>query len=1077
MGVLKHGRLFAAMGAAMFLLAMFAILGPLRPVELLQDDKSTQYYFGPVFRSRKIPVIPADSGPLSRLAARTVADTLAEALPDIQVELRELQDSAPVPPPEPLAGVEPLLVACSDSPLFPEDHTPPQSVVAVRLDTLDRALSHHCRAWPFAASSVNGIYFHGARLAGSGVLMRNRAVRQAARKLAGEFLQAWKVAPDTVCDLTEELQAFAAPENRFGELGGQLLLAGSDPTRSCFEIRRYPLTGTPEETGEQLTALLQRNGFEPVERRNRPRHHMAASYEIDFEGGDRLQARLHLPDWSRPRPEKGSFSVPLDCALLYLSEISSAKPSPEAVTRFRKLKPHSFLRAGGFCTLTGRTLAEEFDRVAADPQYSVAELFTLYYTTRGTGQLPVCGERRSGLLTRIADRLAEDRQSAAFMNHMSSLRSEVGLEKSCTPEQEAQLGRLRPLLVKLDGPELARTGTAELEVPLEQGAFLLWISPFLPTWPAQMLTVQNRPAPDGKPRCRFEGWSPDESSGASCSYSRHLEADGRGRSISIGPRQSLSEGELHFEGSIDAGAGKFRLKVRYEPFPVPPAPPRKVDVGGYSSRMDLPGIAVRRLVIQPGQPAPDCRRAAGIVAECLTRNLPDTIRVEYRDPFLTPVTGSDWLAETVTVQLLRLDRKPDELRLVLRTLPFTALPYLWADQPLKLYAGAMESSQWESIYTFTPENEAEALKLAAAGLSVSYPDFAIRRFLPEYLSAAPSKHAFSGWPSGTLLQRGRTPEQRSVEIYFIPFGPSPAETWQKQMELLKHHGFLPSRAGRKLSASSVLPERFRVEHVDGRVAELTLTDRREPQNADGLFLTFSEPEPHAPGGERFERFRREEPRSFLAAGGIRTLTGPKLSETFGQLCRTPELTLPEKLQLWSDTGLPHHAEIAGARRKLLTEITDRIAGINDLGEFCTQARRLLSSLKLDRSVTPKQEAQLGSVRRYVLIVDGPALLEQRRLDFPLDKSKPLPRIVLITPFNAELPPLTLVAADFNSSLPDAYQWNLRDDFSMNTLQCIAGEAVRDELPPGTIRMSFTGLSGDCPILRFVYRPKSKGKQP
>ena len=243
MGVLKHGRLFAAMGAAMFLLAMFAILGPLRPVELLQDDKSTQYYFGPVFRSRKIPVIPADSGPLSRLAARTVADTLAEALPDIQVELRELQDSAPVPPPEPLAGVEPLLVACSDSPLFPEDHTPPQSVVAVRLDTLDRALSHHCRAWPFAASSVNGIYFHGARLAGSGVLMRNRAVRQAARKLAGEFLQAWRVPPDTVCDLTEELQAFAAPENRFGELGGQLLLAGSDPTRSCFEIRRSPLTG------------------------------------------------------------------------------------------------------------------------------------------------------------------------------------------------------------------------------------------------------------------------------------------------------------------------------------------------------------------------------------------------------------------------------------------------------------------------------------------------------------------------------------------------------------------------------------------------------------------------------------------------------------------------------------------------------------------------------------------------------------------------------------------------------------------------------------------------------------------
>ena len=83
MGVLKHGRLSAAIGAAVFLLAMFAILGPLRPVELLQDDKSTQYCFGPVFRPRKIPVIPADSGPLSRLAARTVADTLAEALPDI----------------------------------------------------------------------------------------------------------------------------------------------------------------------------------------------------------------------------------------------------------------------------------------------------------------------------------------------------------------------------------------------------------------------------------------------------------------------------------------------------------------------------------------------------------------------------------------------------------------------------------------------------------------------------------------------------------------------------------------------------------------------------------------------------------------------------------------------------------------------------------------------------------------------------------------------------------------------------------------------------------------------------------
>lgn len=70
------------------------------------------------------------------------------------------------------------------------------------------------------------------------------------------------------------------------------------------------------------------------------------------------------------------------------------------------------------------------------------------------------------------------------MNHMVVLRNEVGLEKSCTPEQEAQLGRLRPLLVKLDGPELARTGTAELEVPLEQGAFLLRISPFLPAWPA-----------------------------------------------------------------------------------------------------------------------------------------------------------------------------------------------------------------------------------------------------------------------------------------------------------------------------------------------------------------------------------------------------------------------------------------------------------------------------------------------------------------------------------------------------------------------------------------------------------------
>ncbi|WP_147835685.1 hypothetical protein [Victivallis vadensis] len=159
MGVLKHGRLSAAIGVAVFLLAMFAILGPLRPVELLQDDKSTQYCFGPVFRPRKIPVIPADSGPLSRLAARTVADTLAEALPDIQVELRELQDSAPVPPPEPLAGVEPLLVACSDRSLFPKDHTPPQSVVAVRLDTLDRALSHHCRAWPFEANSGTAFIF------------------------------------------------------------------------------------------------------------------------------------------------------------------------------------------------------------------------------------------------------------------------------------------------------------------------------------------------------------------------------------------------------------------------------------------------------------------------------------------------------------------------------------------------------------------------------------------------------------------------------------------------------------------------------------------------------------------------------------------------------------------------------------------------------------------------------------------------------------------------------------------------------------------------------------------------------
>ena len=91
-----------------------------------------------------------------------------------------------------------------------------------------------------------------------------------------------------------------------------MLLAGSDPTRSCFEIRRYPLAGTPEETGEQLTALLQRNGFEPVERRNRPRHHMAASYEIDFEGGEPHQARLHLPHRSRPRPVNASVTVTVD---------------------------------------------------------------------------------------------------------------------------------------------------------------------------------------------------------------------------------------------------------------------------------------------------------------------------------------------------------------------------------------------------------------------------------------------------------------------------------------------------------------------------------------------------------------------------------------------------------------------------------------------------------------------------------------------------------------------------------------------------------------------------------------------
>ena len=221
---------------------------------------------------------------------------------------------------------------------------------------------------------------------------------------------------------------------------------------------------------------------------------------------------------------------------------------------------------------------------------------------------------------------------------------------------------------------------------------------------------------------------------------------------------------------------------------------------------------------------------------------------------------------------------------------------------------------------------------------------------------------------GTLLQAGFTHQLRRCEVWSIPLEENVAADRKELLEALEDQGFSEADAPRRPFAGKADPNRIDLQYDDLLRATLVIPpsavpagDGVTPDGSNRFLLYVSETETEPLSGKAVRRYRKEQPRSFLAAGGFRSLDDAELADTFDRLAAIPGLTLGEQLRLYRDTAGEEQRAILGDRRaKLLAAIVERIAAMQAEPAFPGYMAQLLEAIDF-ATPSPGHEKQLGKL--------------------------------------------------------------------------------------------------------------------
>ena len=468
-------------------------------------------------RISRIVVQPGASDSESRFAAEIVAGRLK----------RELEATIPVvyadpfrtpAGPERLAGVLVLELSTFEPVFKPFAQDKARFRIGVRLTKIGRPFGLNPRLRDLNFMQDDSLSFQQAKevsYARSG--QRKSALKLAAGKIADDLLE-------NLHKQIETVPSFSVPDYLYGPppdsraydwAGGTVIQLGSTPHLRRFEVRHFPLAEDRERQLDGFLELMRNNGYEPGRTADYSSLYELTAEEIEFKGGDDLQAFLTFPPDAELQKKYGAGDI-WNHVRLTFTEAAPPDIPQEAFDRFRREDLRSFACAGGFRLLRGKELAREFDRLAEMPEASYNDLFHLYDDTGDAEQLPVAEERRERLLERIRARLLQS-DSPDFNFGAAGLLKRLGFDKNCTPEQLKKLEPLRPLLVRFDGanPELSQGAVRHFPLSGER-RFIILVTPRKADEPSHFTTARFVSPPDASGFLEMNGsrWEiPQEFSG------------------------------------------------------------------------------------------------------------------------------------------------------------------------------------------------------------------------------------------------------------------------------------------------------------------------------------------------------------------------------------------------------------------------------------------------------------------------------------------------------------------------------------------------------------------------------------
>lgn len=448
-------------------------------------------------------------------------------------------------------------------------------------------------------------------------------------------------------------------------------------------------------------------------------------------------------------------------------------------------------------------------------------------------------------------------------------------------------------------------------------------------------------------------------------------------------------------------------------------PSEIVENSSYGCSFNSPGPRLRRVLLLAGTPDPLSRRAAKYTAEELRRIVPADVRVEYRDPF-TASAPQERLADTLT--LLVSAAEPVEAAAAENAdrLSFRC------DAAFRNYGGfvfrnwkGLSYSSGDGHYPFKtvtvsvpPGARTAAIRLAArklAGECRRTVSGTMDRYrMPELLySHLAAPEGFPEIPGGILLQRGTAPDLRCMELWYVPAGNDPAARRDELLAFLQRQGFEPREPERRY-----LPETGELTAIPlrggDRFSGALITPLPFPEQWQGratlrppacFLLYLMERESAVPAPETVRRLRLQHPLAFLQLNGVRSASEQELPECFDRILALPELTLDDRLLLYShsERKSPSPA-IIDRRQRLLASIIDRIAAKQgNPSQFSSDVSSLLSTLQFNRRTTPEQEKQLGRLASLLLKIDEKELCPEGRTFFVPISGRPCVALLIPVP--------------------------------------------------------------------------------